>query len=467
MYRYDSGQIRVDDFEQPVGMNIRSDNRWVRKARRIPWEAIEKRYARLFPSNKGNEAKPLRLALGACMIQSEYGYPDEEVGLQIQENPYLQYFCGYKKYDDSKLPFDPSSMVHFRKRLTAEILGEINELILRENPPAGNDHKDDDDNNRGTMIADATCAPSNIRFPQDESLLNEAREWTEKIIDTLHDPKAGRKPRTYRQSAHKAHVNFTKCRKKTKSQIRKAIGAQRRYVKRNLQTIRQIQADGKTMTPLQQARLAAIEKLYEQQSLMYHNQTHSVPDRIVSLSQPFLRPIVRGKTRSPVEFGAKLDISVVDGFARLEVLSFDAYNEATQLIPMMERYRQRTGYFPKKVLADKIYRNRVNLQFCKEHGIHLSGPRLGRPPADATDQKRLNYLDECARIEVERRFSLAKRKCGLGLIMTKLEDTIGHSIAMSIVVLNLRKLGTLLLRFLCFFRVRTCFAEILDLFRRH
>ena len=179
---------------------------------------------------------------------------------------------------------------------------------------------------------------------------------------------------------------------------------------------------------------------------MYQTKTHSVPDRIVSLSQPFIRPIVRGKTRSPVEFGAKLDISVVDGFARLEVLSFDAYNEATQLISMIERYRQRTGYFPKKVLADKIYRNRANLQYCKAHGVHLSGPRLGRPPADAADQKKLNYIDECARIEVERRFSLAKRKCGMGLIMTKLEDTIGHSIAMSIVVLNLRKLGTLLLR---------------------
>ncbi|MDD3921166.1 MAG: IS5 family transposase [Eubacteriales bacterium] len=460
MYRYDSGQIRVDDFEQPIGMNIRSDNRWVQKARKIPWEAIEKRYARLFPSHKGNEAKPLRLALGACMIQSEYGYPDEEVGLQIQENPYLQYFCGYQKYDDSKPPFDPSSMVHFRKRLTVEILGEINELILRENQPAGTDHHDDDDSNRGTMIVDATCAPSNIRFPQDESLLNEAREWTEKIIDTLHDPKAGRKPRTYRQSAHKAHVNFTKCRKKTKSQIRRAIGAQRRYVKRNLKTIRRLQADGTDMTPLQQARLATIEKLYEQQSFMYQNKTHSVPDRIVSLSQPFLRPIVRGKTRSPVEFGAKLDISVVDGYARLEVLSFDAYNEATQFIPMIERFRQRTGCYPKKVLADKIYRNRVNLQFCKEHGIRLSGPRLGRPPADVADQKRLNYLDECARIEVERRFSLAKRKCGLGLIMTKREDTIGHSIAMSIVVLNLRKLATLLLRFLCFYRVRARFAEI-------
>jgi transposase, IS5 family len=218
---------------------------------------------------------------------------------------------------------------------------------------------------------------------------------------------------------------------KDQEQIRKAIGAQRRYVKRYLETIKQMQADGKLKSPIHPARLSAIEKLYEQQRRMYKSKTHSVPDRIVSLSQPFIRHIVRGKVRNAVEFGAKPYISVVDGFARLEVLSFDAYNEAAQLIPMLERYRQRTGHFTRKVLADKIYRNRTNLQYCKEQGTHLSCPKLCRRPADGVDQKRLNCnIDECARMEVERRFRLAKRKSGLGLIMTKLKDTIGHSIAM-------------------------------------
>ena len=71
MYRYDSGQIGMDDFEQPIGMNIMSDNRWIRKAWQIPWEGIEERYARLFPWKKGNVAKPQRLALGVCIIQTE------------------------------------------------------------------------------------------------------------------------------------------------------------------------------------------------------------------------------------------------------------------------------------------------------------------------------------------------------------------------------------------------------------
>ena len=132
MYRYSNGQISLSDFKQPVGMNLKENNRWAKKAQTIPWTEIEKRYAALFTNRKGNVAKPLRLALGACIIQAEYGYSDEETALQIQENPYLQYFCGYAGYDDSKLPFDPSLMVYFRNRLTAEVLGEFNEMILRD-----------------------------------------------------------------------------------------------------------------------------------------------------------------------------------------------------------------------------------------------------------------------------------------------------------------------------------------------
>ena len=156
---------------------------------------------------------------------------------------------------------------------------------------------------------------------------------------------------------------------------------------------------------------------------------------------------MRGKAGKPVEFGAKLDISVVDGFTRLEYLSFDAYNEAGTLRQTIEKYRERTGHYPARVLADKIYRNRDNLNFCKEHGIRLSGPALGRPKKELPDLKQ-NYIDECERVEVERRFSLAKRKCNLGMVTAKLTDTAFHCIAMSVVVLNLRKLVLSLTAFL-------------------
>lgn len=88
--------------------------------------------------------------------------------------------------------------------------------------------------------------------------------------------------------------------------------------------------------------------------------------------------------------------------------------------------------------------------YCKEHDIHLTGPALGRPKKDERRDTTQNFIDECERVEVERRFSLAKRKCGLGLIATKLQEAIAHSVAMSILVLNLRKILCDLLRLLSF-----------------
>jgi hypothetical protein len=101
--------------------------------------------------------------------------------------------------------------------------------------------------------------------------------------------------------------------------------------------------NGGELSTRQQERLETLRKVYEQQKYMHDNRTHSVPDRIVSLSQPWLRPIVCGKAKAAVEFGAKLDISVVNGWTRLEVLSFDAHNEAGNLQAMLERYRERMG----------------------------------------------------------------------------------------------------------------------------
>ena len=423
-------------------MDLKETNHRVKKAQSIPWLDIEHRYAALFTNRKRNVAKPQRLALGTCIIQAEYGYSDEETALQIQENPYLQYFCGYPGYDDEHLPFDPSLMIYFRKRLTPEVLGEINEMILStvQHPENHDDDEHGGSGNSGTMIVDATCAPSNIRYPQDASLLNAARENTEQLLDELHDPADGRKPCTYRKKAHKDFLPFRRCRKKSAKKVRKAVGQQLRYLRRNLSRIDEKLALGRRFSLRQADQLATIRTLYEQQKYTYDNRCHTVPDRIVSVSRPFLRPIVCEKSGKPVEFGAKRDISVVNGWTRLERFSFDAYNEAGNLQAMAEQFWEREGHYPSRILADKIYRNCDNLRYCKEHGIHLAGPALGRPKKNEVRSKTQDFLDECERVEMERRFSLAKRKSGFGLITTKLQETIAHTVAVSILVLNLRKI---------------------------
>ena len=190
-------------------------------------------------------------------------------------------------------------------------------------------------------------------------------EAAEKILDVLHDPADGKKPRTYRKRARKDYLKYTRCRKHTAKMTRKAIGKQLAYLRRDLNAIDGKLSLGKNLPPRQAERLGTIRAVYEQQKYMYDNRTHSVPDRIVSVSQPFVRPIVRGKAGKPVEFGAKLDISVVDGWTRLECCSFDAYNEAGNLREMAERFRVREGHYPSRILADKIYRNRENLSLLQ------------------------------------------------------------------------------------------------------
>lgn len=364
----------------------------------------------------------------------------------------MQYFCGYPGYDDGKPPFDPSSMVHFRKRLTADILAKINEMIIQEaqkeeKSGSQDDNKPDGGGNSGTMIVDATYAPSRIRYPQDVSLLNEARENAEKLLDILHSPADGKKPRTYRKRARKDYLSYARSRKHTAKITRKAIGKQLRYFRRDLDAIAEKLEQGKTLNTHQKERLETISKIYEQQKHMYDNHTRSVSDRIVSVSQPFVRPIVRRKAGKPVEFGMKLDISVSDGWTKLEYHSFDAYNEATKLGEMIENFHRREGHYPSRVLAEKIYRNRENLSYCKERGIRLSSPALGRPKKDTVRDKAQDYRDKCERVEVERRFSLGKRKCGMGLVTAKLKDTAAHVVALSILLLNLRKIQCVFLRF--------------------
>ena len=450
-------QLAFSNFNQPLGLQLNPENRWVRKAETIPWDAIEERYAKLFPSNRGVPAKPLRMAFGSLLLQKHIGCSDRELLEQITENPYFQYFIGLPGYQ-MEPPFVPSLLVEFRKRLTPEILGDINEMILEYNTsdddddssgmPSGGDDASSPENNSGTLILDATCAPQNIEFPQDINLLNQSRENLERIIDEMCFSYNVKKPRMYRKVARGDYLNLAKCKKRTGKRIRKAIKKQLQYVRRDLRYIDEFLEQGMELSSKQLERLAVSRKVYEQQDYMYCNNTHKVPDRIVSISQPYIRPIVRGKAKNPIEFGAKLDLSIDNGFARVEKLSFNPYNESEVLISAIEQYYERNGHYPERVLVDKIYRNRKNINYCKSRGIRLSGPTLGRPKKDSSVDKKIEYIDSVDRIEVERAFSLAKRSFGLGLITTKLESTTRSSIVLSIIAMNVEKLSKLFMHFL-------------------
>jgi transposase, IS5 family len=468
MYRKDTPhQLTFENFYLPFGGRLRSDNRWVVLAAQIPWDPIEDAYGERFSEDNGCPAKSARMALGALLIKERLNLTDRETVEQITENPYLQCFLGLMEYQDEP-PFDPSMMTHFRKRFDKDILAEINEAIVQQaltetdGQVCDDDKRSDGDDsdplaNGGKLIVDATCTPADIAYPTDLSLVNEAREKSEEILDVLHEPFIGirPKPRTYRQKARKAYLAVAKQKKPGIKKIRKAIGQQLRYLNRNLGHIDRMAEDGllvylgKRLYRL----LLVIKEVYRQQRWMYETRTHSISDRIVSLYQPHVRPIVRGKAKSPVEFGAKVSITLVDGFSFVEKIGWDAYNESCDLIEQIKQYRKRFGHYPESVHVDKIYRTQENRRFCKHHGIRLSGPPLGRPSEDAAllkEQKKLQRQDERDRNAVEGKFGQGKRRFSLARIMTKLAHTSEVSILVSFIVMNLEKILTGILSFWLF-----------------
>ena len=454
--------------------------RWVKLSGMIPRDQIEEKYSLTFDNPiKGSPAKSCRMAIGSLIIKEMLQLSDEDTVAMITENPYLQFFIGLSAFTN-KEPFDASTMTLFRKRLSPEIMAQINQLII----DGGKHDPDDTDpgnggsaeeitedtpsepDNKGTLIVDATCAPADIHFPTDVSLLSEAREKLEGMIDTLHDAKKGHKARTYREKARKQYLQLVRNRKPRYKQIRKANRQQLNYIRRDLQIVRELQlVSDRSLCPKQQQYLKVIEELYYQQKTMYDNKVHKIEHRIVSIHQPWVRPIVRGKATANVEFGAKISISMTDGYSMIEHVDWEAFNEAGDLQGICERYKDRTGHYPERILGDKIYRNRTNLQYCEKHNIRMNGPKLGRPPKDPvlyTQQKRMERQESGERNAVEGKFGEGKRFYRLSRVMTRLQGTSEVAIHMTFLVMNLEKrLRDLLLsifRWLITGKMPTCVA---------
>ncbi|HZK70227.1 MAG TPA: transposase, partial [Clostridia bacterium] len=239
MYKSTAGQSSL--FENPanfIGAKLNPKNRWVKMAAIIPWDLLDEKYDEQFQNKKvGNPAKAARMALGSHIIKEKFVLSDEETVEHIKESPYLQWFIGMPEFT-GKAPFDASTMTWFRKRLTPEMLAEVNGYII------GNKKDDDDDDrpgmiggstsfdkaegtlkNKGTLILDATCTPADIKYPTDVSLLNEAREKLEDLITSLHsqNEEGCKKPRTYKNRARKQYLRFARNRRPNHKVIRKAI----------------------------------------------------------------------------------------------------------------------------------------------------------------------------------------------------------------------------------------------------
>lgn len=464
--------MTLDGFETPFQTTLDEDNRWVKMSNCIPWDELALGYYQCLSSDQGRPAKDARLVIGAVIIKHKLCLSDEETVMQIQENPYLQFFVGLPGFQ-TKQPFAPSLFVEIRRRMGVEAFKQFEQAIVDRietsrkqktkwskddtDPPSDKSASSSstpdeqaEDKREGKLIVDATVAAQAIRYPTDLGLLNEGREISERIIDELY-PQSGltKKPRTYRRKARKAYLAIVKQRRPGAKLRRRGIRQQLQYLRRNLAHIEKLldilPGEEITLSPRMLRQYWIIRHLFLQQEEMHRTRTKRCDDRIVSIHQPQVRPIVRGKVNKSVEFGAKLNVSLTEnGLASVDHIGWDAYHEGTDLESQVENYKTIHGHYPEVVLADPIYGTRDNRRYLKSHNIRYAGKPLGRPKKQTAankeqlrNEKKRRREEYRQRIPIEGKFGQGKNGYRLNYIRAKTAKTSEAWIRSIFLVMNL------------------------------
>ena len=461
-------QLSFEEFKTPFERTLNPNNKWIRLAEELPWDDCAKIYLRSLSIKLGRPSLDARLAIGVLIIKHMKGISDRDVVEELSENLYLQYFVGFSSFQP-QAAFDPSLFVSLRKRMGKEAFDEMNDLIIskalgikkgKDSKEKKTDNgfpsaekskeqldkkesKEEEVKNKGKLKIDATVVDQMIVYPTDLSLLNRSREELERLIDLLYyQNNESKKPRTYRRVARKSYLALALKKRKGKKALRKAIGQQLNYVKRDIKTIHMMWDKRKDQSsPFKFRDLKifwVIQHLYVQQRKMHTDRTKSHLNRIVNIYQPYVRPIPRGKAKSKVEFGAKLGVSEYEGFTRLDHLSWEAYHEGkADLVSQVERYKKLLGYYPEVVLSDGIYLTRENRKWLKNKKIRHIGKPLGRSKKLTAYFKRKLKKERGMRNHIEGKFGQGKNKYEMDRIRARRQDTSESWIAAIVFVLNL------------------------------
>lgn len=497
MIRYTpQSQLTFEGFETPFFQHLDKDNRWVKLSDTIPWDKLANIYYRKMDSDLGAPSLSARMVIGAVIIKHMLNLDDREVVAQIQENMYLQYFVGLSGFT-TKEAFDPSLLVTIRYRLGKDVMEEFNQLVLQqagviaspskdtavcpsspdsyrdENKssdtsadaernstndkeqalePSNNTERNDsaEDNNTlpansGTLLVDATVAEQQIEYPTDLKLLNESRQQLERVIKKVCKDGKLRQPRMYKNKARQQYLTTAKKKRKTKKDIRKALRRQLQYVSRDIKYINKLLEQHTTLKTALNKRdwklLQVIHEVHRQQQEMFTEDKRTIEHRIVSLYQPHVRPVPRGKDRVQTEFGSKQLVILKDGFTHVQTISWDNFNEGIRLKDCVEKYKEIYGCYPEKVSVDAIFGNKANRQYLKEKSIRFVGKQLGRPPKISGAEKRKLQKEMGGRNEIEGKFGQAKNAYGLQKIKARMKETSESWIMSIYFILNLVKLS--------------------------
>ena len=457
-YASHNKQLSLDLFRSSFE-GLDKSNRWVSMGDLLPWPELEREYnSRLNNLEKGAGNKPARLILGAMLIKHKLCLSDIETIELIRENPYMQYLCGLTEFTDKPI-FDPSLFVTIRKRISEEELNEMTTRLLLEQKRKQEEKRGETGNNegnnnqespssvvqdsddveytdskgqlhKGVLKIDATCADAEVRYPVDVDLVHDGCKAIDGIISKVCAGLGISGIKTCYKDARRFYLELVKRKKKGGKLVRSVMSAMLDYLHIDLRRITELLVNHDCrkedcLQPHDVRLLTAIYEMYGQQRKMFEDKTHVCANRIVSIYQPHVRPIVRGKAKAKTEFGAKIGASLYEGYTFIDHHSWDAYNESSDLSLHINKFKERFGYLPATILADKIYMNKENRKLLKKLEIKTYCKPLGRPPKNPPSPDILAKMAKAVgeRNEVECSFGTGKRIYRANNIRAKLPET--------------------------------------------
>jgi transposase, IS5 family len=347
----------------------------------IPFEALAKKIPLPKHSISGRGRKPWFNVQGGIALQilKHYlGVSDAMLIERINTDWSMQLFCGIalkpgERILDMDLPSEWRS--YLGKYLDIDRLQKT--LAEHWKPHMNATH---------VGMQDATCYESRIAYPTDVKLLWECCTEVHAILQDGRKKSGLRKSRCKFGKRQQEYLSYQKARKKTKRKEKKMIKKLLKFLLRLLVLLEKTHA---LLSVRKIARLQTIIKIYQQQhQKAYGTNSEPIKDRIVSLSKPYVRPIVRGKEAKPVEFGAKVNKVQIDGISFIEQISFDAFNECTRYKEGIYLQRKLFGKCTHQS-ADTIYATNENRRYSKEQNIHTNFIPKGKQKAQYLDQAAL------------------------------------------------------------------------------
>lgn len=414
----------------------------------IDWVSLSDKLARFYCPDNGRPSKPSRLKVGLLILKHMYQISDEDTLDTLKTNIYAQYLCDVSlEQISSRNILCPSSLTRFRKQIGPSGVQLIEEEVLNSLKRANL--------LKGKKLAcDTTVVPSNIAYPTDVSLLEKVRSKTVELLERAKDFGA-EQFRTYKRTARKVYIQYQKIRHHTVKSRRKVQKQIRQFAQRNIGQLKETAAKIKdtikeaadsAMTPTDKAKKQFIEKAEEfldtasaiitQQKDVYKGLP--VQERIVSVHQPHIRPMVRGKYPVEVEFGPKILLNHKNGFLFLADIRFNNISDTQLLETAINEYKDTFGYLPTQLAADRGFWSKDNFKLTTEDFKITKVAIQNKGKSDHLKNKPFKERLRRLRCAIEAKISLAKRKYGLNRIRYSIPEGEEIWIRLGLTAMNLR-----------------------------